>query len=111
MNVAKPLEVCLFLSLFFSFIDKGDTFPLIIPFVHLGTNYKLINKILLKVNYKHKGFFIINIDFILFLAYNISVDGRLFYCKEKGRLLPSLFAFGNNERLLYYLITAFYCRH
>ena len=51
MNVAKPLEVCLFLSLFFSFIDKGDTFPLIIPFVHLGTNHKLINKILSKVNY------------------------------------------------------------
>lgn len=52
MNVAKPLEVCLFLSLFFfSFIDKGDTFPLIIPFVHLGTNHKLINKILLKVNH------------------------------------------------------------
>jgi len=53
MNVAKPLEVCLFLSLFFSFIDKGDTFPIIIPFVHLGTNHKLINKILLKVNYKY----------------------------------------------------------
>ena len=54
-------------------------------------------------------YFIILIDIFVNVYYNISVDGRLTRENEKGRLAPSLFAFGNNERLTKALVPTFYC--